>query len=256
MGGSTNTLQSFTVLGHRGAKGHAPENTLVSFERAIELGATMAELDIHLSKDRELIVMHDATVDRTTNGTGIVSDLTLAEIKALDAGAWFDAAYRGHQVPTLQEVIDLTRGRILLNVEVKRTGGGGTHAGISELLAESLVKNDFVDQVVVSSFEPIYLKELRQLLPSLQLGLLYSKSTTDEHQLALDEGWEALHPHMSLVDQAYVDRAHASGLLVRAWNPNEVVDMIPLIERNVDGIGTDFPERLLELARKSGKIAV
>ena len=247
--------ESFTVLGHRGAKGHAPENTLASFRKAIELGATMAELDIHLSRDGELVVMHDATVDRTTNGSGLVSEMTLAELKRLDAGAWFDPRYAGERVPTLQEVIDATRGRILLNVEVKRPAAGGTYPGLAQRLAETLKANDAVRTVAVSSFEPEYLRQLRPLLPDLQLALLYSKSPEDPCRLALDEGWDGLHPHLSQVDEAFVERAHAAGLIVRAWNPNEVPEMERLVRMGVDGVGTDYPERLLDVARRSGRLS-
>ncbi len=250
----TADIRSFTVLGHRGAKGYAPENTLSSFVKAIELGATMAELDVHLSRDRQLVVMHDAKVDRTTNGSGAIRDLTVAELKRLDAGGWFGPQFGGAKVPVLQEVIEATRERILLNIEVKHDAENRLYDGLSELLAESLVTNAVVDKVVISSFDAPYLRELRRLLPGAHLALLYSKPIADPCQLALDEGWEALHPNQRLVERELTERAHAAGLLVRGWNPNEVADMVVLIEKGVDGIGTDYPDRLLALARQHGKL--
>lgn len=244
---------AFTVLGHRGAKGHAPENTLVSFEKAIALGATMVELDIHLSKDGELIVMHDADVRRTTNGSGLIADLTLAEIKRLDAGAWFGPEFAGQKVPTLAEVIGLIKGRMLLNIEIKK--GAARYDGIAARMVETLLEHDFVDDVVVSSFEREYLRETRQALDRVQTALLYQKPQENVCQEAVDEGWTAIHPNLKLVDQALVEDAHARCLGVRAWNPNEVELMIPLLDLGVDGIGTDFPERLRELALARGLLA-
>ncbi len=245
------TLRGFTVLGHRGAKGHAPENTLASFAKALELGATMVELDIHLSRDGHLVVIHDADVARTTNGSGLVADLTLAEIRQLDAGSWFHPSFAGQRVPTLGEVWDFLAGRLPVNVEIKK-GPRGPHDGIVERLAEFLVGRGALQQVVVSSFEPSYLRQLRQLLPDVQIALLYHKPLPDPCRLALDEGWQALHPHLSCVTPALVEQAHAQGLLVRGWNPNTAPEMEPLLDAGVDGIGTDFPEILRALAEARG----
>lgn len=242
--------ETFTVLGHRGALGHAPENTLPSFEKAIALGATMTELDIHLSRDGELIVMHDATVDSTTDGTGRIADLTLEEIKRLDAGSWFSPEFAGVRTPTLREVFDAVGHRILINVEVK--AGETPYAGITEKLARELEETGMVDRVVISSFVPQYLHELRPRLPEVELALLYSKPHPDAIEEALRNGWQALHPHMRWATKEFVEKAHAKGLRVRAWNPNEVEEMRPLIAAGVDGIGTDFPERLRALAIEMG----
>ncbi len=246
----TSSERTFTVLGHRGAKGHAPENTLPSFEKAIELGATMAELDIHLSRDDKLVVMHDKDVDRTTNGTGEIRELLWEEIQQLDAGSWYGAEFAGARVPRLEEVFDAVADRILINVEIK--SGDTPYPGIVERLAKLLTDRNLIERVVVSSFEVSYLKALRPLLPDLELALLYSKPRPDVCQEALDEGWQALHTHLSQVSKPFVEEAHALGLIVRGWNPNEVDGMRPLIEAGVDGIGTDYPERLVELAKEQG----
>ncbi len=245
--------ETFTVLGHRGAKGHAPENTLPSFQKAIELGATMAELDIHLSRDGEVIVMHDATVDRTTDGSGRVIDLSLDEIKRLDAGSWFGPEFQGVRVPTLREVFDAVGQQILINVEIK--SGEAPYAEITEKLARLLEECEMVHRVVISTFEPRYLHELRPRLPEVELALLYSKPRPDAIEEAVQNGWQALHPHMRWATREFVDEAHARGLRVRAWNPNEVEEMRPLITAGVDGIGTDFPERLRSLAIEMGALA-
>lgn len=234
----------FTVLGHRGAKAHAPENTLPSFLKAIELGATMTELDIHLSKDGEMVVMHDAAVDRTTNGHGAIADLTVAQLKQLDAGSWFHPQFAGVRVPLLREVIELVTGRILLNIEVKV--GAAPYPGIIGKMADLLVETGMVAQTVVSSFHPEYLYELRRCLPEVEAALLCTRVDGVIEQ-AVAAGWAAIHPHHSSVTPDFIAAAHDAGLAVRAWNPNDQDTMRKLLAMGVDGIGTDNPERLLEL---------
>lgn len=241
-------LGGFCVLGHRGAMGHAPENTLVSFAKAIELKADMTELDIHVSKDGELIVMHDPAVDRTTDGVGQISDLTFAQIKKLDAGSWFAPEFAGERVPILREVMELVKGKIALNVEVK-AGQEGLYPTIIDLLVAEIERHDMVDSVVVSSFYRPYLEELRSKAPHIKAALLYSKAFDEPWQDAVDQGWD-LHPHLSLVDASLVDEAHARGVLIRAWNPNEAEKMRPLVALGVDGIGTNYPEVLQQVWRE------
>ena len=238
--------KSFGVLGHRGAMGHAPENTMASFAKAIELQADMTELDIHLSKDGELIVIHDSSVDRTTNGKGLVCDLTLEQIKNLDAGSWFAPECAGQRVTVLGEVMEFIKGKIDLNVEVKAPG---VYPGIIDRLIEEIERHDMVDSVVVSSFQRPYLHELRRKAPHIKVALLYSKAFDEPWQEAVDQGWY-LHQHMSLVDSRLVDEAHARGILVRAWNPNKAEEMRPLIKLGVDGVGTNYPEILQQVWRE------
>lgn len=250
-------IEGFTVLGHRGVRGHASENTLASFEQGIQMGATMLELDIHLSRDQQLVVIHDATMDRTTDGTGLVSDMTLEEIQQLDAGAWFGPEFAGERVPTLQQVIDLVKGRAYLNVEIKVGGFGQdriVYPEIVDLLTDVLTASGMEDDVVVSSFHQPYIKDLKQKLPGVRVALLHQKPVDNLFVMAAEEGWEAVHTHVSLIDEAFVAAAHEKGLRVRAWNPNDAETMRRLIELGVDGIGTDFPEVLLEQARAAGVV--
>lgn len=251
-------IEGFTVLGHRGAKAHAPENTIISFEKGIELGATMLELDIHLSKDGEMVVIHDGTVDRTTDGTGYVHEKTLAELQALDASSWFDESLPVQRIPTLQEVIEATKGRIYLNIEIKLGGdkesGRVAYTEIPAKLRDCLIENDMVDQVVVSSFHQPYITELKKILPEIRVALLHKKPVENLIEKALDEGWEAVHTHTSLIDEDFVKAAHDEDIRVRAWNPNDAETMQKMIELGVDGIGTDYPEVLLELAKEANRV--
>lgn len=243
------SIPTFAILGHRGVRGHAPENTLVSFARAAQYHANMAELDIHLSLDRELIVMHDPLVDRTTNGTGLICEKTLKEIKELDAGSWYGPEFKGETVPTLQEVIDLLKGRLPINIEVK---GNGTvlYPGIIDLMIETIEKNNLADSVVISSFHKDYVLEVRKKAPYLQAALLYSKPIVNAWEEAAEYGYH-LHAKYTLVDEQLVGKAHESGLVVRAWNPNEAEDMRAMIALGVDGIATDYPEVLYDILQEN-----
>jgi len=248
-------MKEFIVLGHRGAKGHAPENTMPSFYKAIELGANMFELDIHMSRDGVLVVMHDKTVDRTTNGTGKVSDLTWDEIQRLDAGSWFGPEFAGTKVPRLEEVFEELADKILIDVEIK-AGEEGPYPGIVDRLVDLVKGAGITERVLITSFHPQYLKEARAKLPGAQLGLIFDKERPDAIGEAVAEGWQVLHPHLRWVTKEWVEEAHAAGLLVRGWNPNEVEPMRRLIEAGVDGVGTDFPERLRALAVEMGVLRV
>ena len=140
------------VVGHRGAMGHCPENTLASFERGLQLGADWIELDVHLSRDNALIVIHDETLDRTTNGKGAVRDHSLAELKALDAGSWFGPQYAGERIPTLDEVLRWARQRnAIVDIEIKNAPV--YYAGIEAAVVEALDRYGMTEQVIVISFE-------------------------------------------------------------------------------------------------------
>ncbi|MEE8523355.1 MAG: glycerophosphodiester phosphodiesterase family protein, partial [Thermoanaerobaculia bacterium] len=143
------------VIAHRGFSGVAPENTLVAIRKAIDVGADMAEIDVLLSRDRHVVVIHDDTLDRTTDGKGPVEDLSLEELRRLDAGSWFSAEFAGERMPTLAEVLDLVRGRILLNVEIKSEAvTREIEGGIVDRVLRLIAEREMGDQVILSSFEP------------------------------------------------------------------------------------------------------
>lgn len=235
-------LADFHVAAHRGAMGHAPENTVAAFTKAIEMRSHMSELDIHQSRDGELIVIHDALVARTTGGSGEIKDLSLAEIKKLDAGTHFDSAFAGEPVPTLQEVMDLVRGKMALNVEVK-AGSEGVYPEIIDRLIEHVRRNELVESLVVSSFRREYLLELRSKAPEIRAALLYSKPFDAPWQDAVDNGWD-LHPNFRAIDAELMDESHRRGVVVRAWTVNEPQGMRELLDLGVDAIITNYPDRL------------
>ncbi|WP_248929217.1 glycerophosphodiester phosphodiesterase [Paenibacillus hamazuiensis] len=239
------SAQKPLIIAHRGAKGMAPENTLAAFKLGLEQGCHAIELDIHLSADGELIVCHDDTLDRTTNGKGRIADMTLAEIKKFDAGLWYGEEFRGETIPTLGEVFDLVPESIMINIEVK----DHREQKLEPVLVNFLRKRGRTASVVISSFDHKCLRRLKQLDPEVKIGLLYQLNLYDPAAYARSLGVEvySLHPLFKLLDQEEVNKALDSGLQVYPWTANEAPELRQLAELGVSGIITDFPGRLRDL---------
>jgi len=234
-------------IAHRGASGHCPENTRAAFLRAIELGADMVELDCQVTRDGAVVVMHDETVDRTTDGKGRVRDHTLKDLKALDAGSWFGPEFTGEEVLTLEEAVDILRGRVGLNLEIK----GEDPPGRLEIQCVGIVRSlRFFDETVFSSFSPPRVHLVRDLADDARIGVLMDAGEpwTAAFGLAAKLGAEAVHADRSLVSANAIAEAHRRGLEVRAWPVNRPSEMESLAILGIDGIFTDFPERLLRLS--------
>ena len=241
---------SFLAIAHRGASGRAPENTHASFAAALELGAEAIELDCQLSADGELVVIHDETLERTTDGRGPVGDRTWAELARLDAGAWFDAAYAGERIPRLADVVAQVRDRALLNVEIKSERDVGA---IERKLVDLVAREDAAEWVVFSSFHWDALRNVRAAAPWARLGVLCDEDPR-RGGVALGRALraEAVIPGRRWVDARVVEEAHAHGLDVWVWTVNEPGEMRRLLALGVDAIFSDWPERLADLARLSG----
>jgi glycerophosphoryl diester phosphodiesterase len=224
------------VTGHRGAAGLEPENTLRSFQRALNLGVDAIELDVHLTKDQHLVVIHDATVDRTTNGSGAVRDLTLHEIQQLDAGL-------GEHVPTLQEVIDLVAQDVILQIELKGLG-------VEHQVAQTIAVNRLMNHVTVTSFRHNMVKTIKTLNPQISTGVLFLGLPIDAPHLAHDAQADAVHPHVNYIDTQLVESCHSHGLSVRVWNTDDPSQMQHMIALNVDAIGSNRPDLLLQLLNR------
>lgn len=234
------------IFAHRGAKTVAPENTLPAFQKALDLGADGIELDVHASKDGQLVVIHDFTVDKTTNGHGPVRSLTAAELAELDAGSHFSPTFAGVGVPTLDQVFDLVGNRCRINVEIKSEAHDGGNE--VELLVAQIHQRNLYGQVIVSSFNPITLIKLRWAEPKIQLGLLYFEELPPH----LRQAWftpilqpEAVHPYHGLIDANLMTWAHNQGCKVNTWTVNEVKEARRLAALGVDTIITDVPDALM-----------
>jgi glycerophosphoryl diester phosphodiesterase len=231
-------------IGHRGAAASAPENTLVSFRRAVELGADAVEFDLHRTRDGRFVVIHDETLDRTTNGHGPVDARTFDELRRLDAGSWRGREFAGERIPTFEEVVAALPPRILLFAELK--AGSSRAPGIEADLVRSIRALGAGDRVRVSSFDHRALATVRRLDPALQTGALFVFLPVDPVAIARSCGAQALHPSFHYVTPEVVAEAHAEGVAVNTWTVNEPADIARLRAMGVDGIFSDHPERLSE----------
>jgi len=238
------------VFGHRGARAYAPMNTLPAFELAVQQGADGVELDVQFSRDRELVVIHDFTVDSTTDGEGRVKDMTLAQLKELDAGSWFGDAFKGAHIPTLEEVFEAVGNRLVINVEIKVESG--SHNEIEQAIAGLIIRRSLQQRVIVSSFDLPVLERLRRLAPGIPVGFLHSSTlNVTEISRLNDLHFEAVHPHHLLIDAAYVEWAHANGYRVNSWTVNEPERALQLRNLGVDALITDNPDVVLRALGRS-----
>ncbi len=238
---------------HRGASHDAPQNTLAAFRLAREMGADGVELDVQASKDGEAVVIHNFTVDATTDGQGRVADKTLAELKELDAGSWFDARFTSQRIPTLQEVIIVLGHQLLLNIELKTRVFGST--GLIAEVVRLIEDHNLVHRVVVSSFNPFSLRQVKKLNPRIHTGLLYYfdlPAHLARSVLLSLAGSDALHPEKRLVNQKYMSWARERGYRVNVWTVDDPAEMKRLIALGVDGIITNRPDVLREVLEKRG----
>jgi glycerophosphoryl diester phosphodiesterase len=263
-------------LGHRGSSGYAPENTLPAFELAVRQGADMLELDVTLSKDGEVVVIHDDTVDRTSDGSGLVNNLTVSELKKLDFGSWFARAYAGVRIPTLAEVLDLVKGRCLLDIELKagvqfnrgaindqRINDSYEHA-VTKMKASQIKEDvdtfptlgqavlsridDFgmQDQAVLSGFSAASLESLKKYRSKVACGLsILPEDITREAQFAADCGMELVFPQVYSGTPEYVAYMHSLGLKVYICVYDAEQSIVErLLQAGVDGIMSNYPEKL------------
>lgn len=222
-------------IGHRGAKGHEPENTLTSFAKALELGVHGIELDVHVCATGELVVIHDFTVDRVTNGTGEVHKMTLAELKALTIEP-------NQQIPTLNEIYNLINNRCFVNVEMK---GRHTAQPVCDFINTYVKERGYsYEDFLVSSFQREELEMMSRINPHIHLGVLTQASVAEAREWAAEFNAKAIHPHFSLLTGSNVKKAQQAGLKVYTWTVNEPEDIARIKTYNVDGIISDFPERL------------
>ena len=222
--------------------GHAPENTLASFRKGVELGASMLELDVHLSADGELVVIHDETVDRTTDGTGAVGAMTAAEIRRLDAGSWYGPAFAGERVPLLGEVLDWARGRANLVIELKL--GPVWYDGIEERLVAVLREHGATADVLVISADHPAVRQVKELEPTVKTAIMYGGRLIDPVGTARGAGADGVRPaHWSLT-AADVEALHAAGLAVIPWTVNDEPSMRRMVALAVDGMSSNYPELL------------
>lgn len=225
------------TIAHRGASGDYPENTLRAFVEAVEAGADMCEFDVRMSRGGEVVVIHDATVDRTTGGRGTVAAMDLAALKRLDAGARFGSSFRGERIPTLDEVAAVLGERCAMDVELKARG-------LERTVCEIIRRRGAADTAVVSSFDWDQLKTVGEAEPGTKLALLGDKDPAAMVEAASAMRAYAIAPRFNLVSPGLCAEAHRRGLKVLTWTVDRRRAMRRFIAAGVDGIMTNYPERL------------
>jgi glycerophosphoryl diester phosphodiesterase len=235
------------VIAHRGASGHAPENTLAAFREALAMGATFIETDLQLTRDARFVAIHDDTVNRTTNGQGAVHDLTLAELRKLDAGSWFGSEFAGERIPTLEEILEFSKKNdVVFYLELKPGGSwGGEHA-----LIGALRESQEIARSVVISFDAGVLAAIRKVEPTLMTGLLYDGQIDDPLEKAVEIGARQVAVRGDLVTPWMLGQARRRDLQVVCWTVNHPAHMRMLMSAGVDGIMSDYPDRLVAVEKK------
>ncbi len=242
-------MSKVMIQGHRGASAYAPENTLPAFRLAVEMGADGIECDIHLTRDGHFVVCHDHTVDRTSDGKGEISDMTLDEIKALDFGAKFDARFAGTKAPTLEEMLDVVKDMKVINIEIKRFEHEMGLDAALDMLYRIISERKLIKNTIVSSFDKLALKRLKQLHGDIYTCLLYDKMQRPA-MTAAKLGCSAIHPHFGYLKRRTVNGAHEKGLKVNCWTANTENEIDSMIKLGCDGIITNYPDVAIKRRKK------
>lgn len=228
-------MPGILAIAHRGASGYLPENTVAAFRLAVEQGADAVELDVHLSSDGHLVVMHDPTVDRTTNGHGYIKDMTLADIRRLRS--------RGEPVPILEDVFDALPNHVLVAIEVKN--GPLFYKGIEDALLSTLSRAGRLGNTLVISFDHVLVRQVRKLCSEVRTGILFVCHPVRPVSFARAATAQAVLPHWAYVTDRLVGSAHRAGIPVFAWVADDEGTVRHLMALGVDGIASNYPDRLL-----------
>jgi glycerophosphoryl diester phosphodiesterase len=232
------------IIGHRGYRAEYPENTLASFSAAMAANANMIELDVTLSKDRKVVVIHDDTLNRTTSGFGPVHLAMLEELKLLDAGSWFDSRFAGESLPTLEEVLILTGGEILINVEIKSSAweSGFPEDAIERQVVDLIIRHDLLNSTLVSSFHAGFLENIGKFPLHPEIAFITDRKVPQNVLDVCEQlGVFSWHPHHETLEQRHIEKAHARGILIFPYTVNSVEEMRMLVNAGADGVITDDP---------------
>jgi len=239
------------VIAHRGFSGSAPENTMIAFKKGMEAGSDMIELDVRFSKEGEVVVIHDETLERTTTGKGKVIEKTINELKKLDAGTKFHSSFSGEKIPTLREVLQLAHRQIPVNIELKI--GNYERWTILDLADRALREVEMagmVDQVVFSSFDPIALERVLKKNQAVPVAYLYNRPWNFPREVTEGRPFSTLTCRKSVLTAENISRAHQEGIRVGVYTLNTEEEMEKFIELKVDAIITDYPDRLIKILQK------
>ena len=239
---------NFTIIAHRGASAYYPENTNPSFEAAIAMGADMVELDVQLTSDKEVVVFHDEKISRCTDGKGKISDYTLASLKRLDAGSWFDKKFKNTRIPTLSEVLDICKNRIAVNIEIKTEAVSRMFfGGIEEKCLKIVEHSGMREHVIFSSFDPRAIMHLKQIDNTAAVAVLFEKKHYGSKLPAevMDSvGADAFNCSASELNKKWLANIKAKNIPVNVYTVNDEKNMKKFLNMGVSGIFTNKPDVL------------
>jgi len=239
------------IIAHRGASKQAPENTMAAFRRALELGADGIELDVHLTSDGYLAVIHDEMLDRTSNGKGLVRDRTLAELKELDFGSWFSKDFSGERIPELNEVLRLLSDWDgLLNIEIKN--GPVFYPGIEKAVADAVRKYKRLNRTIISSFNHYSLVDIRKYEPGIKTAPLYMAGIYQPWEYARSIGASAIHPLFYNIVPEVMLGCKQNNIMVNPFTVDQPEHIKAMAAAGVDGIITDVPDIALKIVKEMG----
>jgi glycerophosphoryl diester phosphodiesterase len=242
------------VVAHRGASGNAPENTMAAFRRAIQQGADMIELDVRMTKDFHVIVHHDRTVKRTTGRPGYVWDLTLQQIRMLDAGSWFHPRFAGEQIPTLRQVLEMLPEHMMVNIEVKTDGDPRQRLALEEVCILIIMEKHCEQRAIVSSFDHAFLTRMHSLYPVIRTGALYMplrdirKSPSSIAKRTGASAFICAQNHMS---EKLLRDARSRKMLTATYVVNEAGQLREALRLGVDAVITDYPGKIVRALEKN-----
>jgi glycerophosphoryl diester phosphodiesterase len=238
----------FTIIAHRGASAYYPENTIPSFEGAIAMGADMVELDVQLTSDKEVVVFHDEIISRCTDGRGKIADYTLAQLKKLDAGNWYDKKFKNTRISTLMEVLDICKNKIAVNIEIKTEAVSKMFfGGVEEKCLKIVAQSDMDGHVVFSSFDPRAIMHLKQIDETAAVAVLYenkyyvSKLPSDIIDLV---GADAFNCSKSELTKEWMIDVKSQGIPVNIYTVDDVRNLKKFLNMGVSGIFTNKPDIL------------
>ncbi len=242
------------IVAHRGSSAIAPENTLASFRQAIADGADAIELDVHLTKDGEVVVIHDSTLNRTTNGRGRVRDYTLVELKRLDAGSWFHKRFSSEKIPALAEVFEEIGDRVEINIEIKTDDYNERSVGMLEKCIELINKYQAANFVLISSFNYMILQHVKKLQPEIATGILFNPLRN--LRLSIHHLMEKTNAKLFICAKSYLKRSivsnlHEKKIKVGTYTINDKAALIRVLKKSVDFIYSDNPVKISEIIVKS-----
>lgn len=239
-------LSDFIKIAHRGYSGAYPENTRIAFEKAIEAGVDMIEMDCQLSKDGDVVVIHDERLKRTARVNGLVKGKTLKQLKKLDVGAWFKKSFKGEKILTLEEVMKIVAGPVDVNLDIRTMTRGPL--GIELKILFILSHYDYLQRTILSSFDYRSLRRVRELAPGAKIGILYGKGVKDNpFQVAKELKAESIQVQKELLTPDFVAKARQLGIRTFVWTVNEVAEMERFLSLGVDGMISDFPGKFWKI---------